>query len=139
MKGGWTCPACTANREAVTAPSPDYPAVRQESSVCWRGQGLTVFLRSVKSKHIKIDFCRAVLLLLFCSWSEVTRQLLFCPQCQVVPGGEHSSHLLIPLGLSPRALQGCSSLTCSKGGREKHQVQTHRQWAEPLYSAPAAL
>lgn len=67
---------------------------------------LTVFLHSIKLKLTKLDFCRAVLFLLFCSWTEVTKQLLFCPQCQVVPGGEHSSHLLRPLGVSPRALQG---------------------------------
>lgn len=100
---------------------------------------LTVSWHSNKLKLIRLDFCKAVLLLLFCSWSEVTKQLLSCPQCQVLPGGEHSSHQL-----RPTALQGCTSLTCSKGGREKqqqqHQVQTHRgDWAEPLYSAPAAL
>lgn len=97
---------------------------------------LIVFLHSIKLKCIKLDFCRAILFPLFCSWTEVTKQLLFCPQCQVVPGGEHSFHLLRPLGVSPRALQGCMSLTCSKGGREKqqqqHQVQTHwGDWAEP--------
>lgn len=92
---------------------------------------LTVFLRCIKLKLTKLDFCRAVLLPLFCSWCKVTKQLLFC---RVMPAGEHSSHLLRPLGVSPRAFQGCSSLTCSKGGREKqqHQVQTHRRdWAEP--------
>lgn len=110
----------------------------QESRVCWRGKGssseppmLTVFLHSIKLKLSKLDLCRALLFLLFCSWSEVRQQLLLCPHGQVVPGGEHSSHLLRPLGVSAKALQGCASLTCSKGGTEKqqqqHQVQTHRR------------
>lgn len=40
---------------------------------------LTVFLHSTKLKLSQFDFCRAVLLL-FGSWSEVTKQLLFCPR-----------------------------------------------------------
>lgn len=147
------CPVSTANREAVTSTPPDvqrYPAGSRRAVSVGGGKGsnsgppmLTVFLCSIKSKLIKL-FCRAVSLLLFCSWSKVTKQLLFCPQGRWCLEGERSSHLLRPLGVSPRALQGCTSLTCSKGGGEtqqqQHQVQTHRgDWAEPLYSAPAAL
>lgn len=90
---------------------------------------LTVFLHSIKLKLTKLDFCRAVLFLLFCSWTEVTKQLLFWPQCQVVPGGgAQLSPAQTSWGQS-QSPSGLMSLTCSKGGREKqqqqHQVQTH--------------